>query len=128
MPYRVRPSCCAAACVLRLSVAKRNASTLKASSYLRRLSGVVLLFFAVMTQETYVLLLCAQPRPPQGESKAVADFNQALHSLHAKTLRMKDTLETASKSVTAAAIVAALRDGVQATAVVVEPGPLFPQQ
>ena len=58
------PSCCAAACVLRLSVAKRNASALKASSYLRRLSGVVLLFFAVMTQEIYVLLLCASTRPP----------------------------------------------------------------
>ena len=41
----------AAACVLRLSVAKYNASALKASSYLRRLSSLVLLFFAVMTQE-----------------------------------------------------------------------------
>jgi len=61
----------------------------------------------------------------KGESKAVADFNQTLHSIHAKALRMKDTLETAGKPVTAAAIVAALRDGVQATAVAVEPGPLF---
>jgi hypothetical protein len=64
----------------------------------------------------------------KGDSQAVADFNQVLHSLHAKALRMKDTLETAGKPVTAAAIVAALRDGVQATAVAVEPGPLFPQQ
>ena len=64
----------------------------------------------------------------KGESKAVADFNQALHSIHAKALRMKDTLETAGKPVTAAAIVTALRAGVQATAVTVEPGPLFPQQ
>lgn len=63
-----------------------------------------------------------------GESKAVTDLNQTLHNLHAKALRMKDTLETAGKPVTAAAIVAALRAGVQATAVVVEPGPLFPQQ
>ena len=63
-----------------------------------------------------------------GESKAVADFNQALHNLHAKALRMRDTLETAGKPVTAAAIVAALRDGVQATAVAVEPGPLFTPQ
>ena len=64
----------------------------------------------------------------KGESKAVADFNEALHSLHAKALRMKDTLETAGKPVTAATIVAALRAGVQATAVVVESGPLFPRQ
>ena len=64
----------------------------------------------------------------KGESKAVTDFNQTLHNQHAKALRMKDTLETAGKSVTAAAIVAALRAGVQATAVAVEPGPLFPQQ
>ena len=64
----------------------------------------------------------------KGESTAVADFNQTLHNLHAKALRMKDTLETAGKPVTAAAIVAALRDGVQATAVVVEPGPLFTPQ
>jgi len=64
----------------------------------------------------------------KGESKAVADFNQTLHNLHAKALRMKDTLETAGKPVTAAAIVAALRAGVQATAVAVEPGPLFTPQ
>jgi hypothetical protein len=64
----------------------------------------------------------------KGESKAVGDFNEALHSLHAKALRMKDTLETAGKPVTAAAIVAALRAGVQATAVAVEPGPLFTPQ
>ncbi len=64
----------------------------------------------------------------KGESQAVADFNQVLQNLEAKALRMKDTLETAGKPVTAAAIVAALRDGVQATAVAVEPGPLFPPQ
>jgi len=64
----------------------------------------------------------------KGESKAVADFNQSLHDLHAKNLRMKDALETAGKPVTAAAIVAALRAGVQAPSVVVEPGPLFPPQ
>ena len=59
MPYRVGPNCWAAAWVLRLSEAKRSASALKASSYLRRLSGVVLLLFVLMTQEIYVLLLCA---------------------------------------------------------------------
>ena len=53
------PNCCAAAWLLQLSVAKRNASVLNASSYLRRLSGVVLLFFAFITQEIYVLLLSA---------------------------------------------------------------------
>jgi hypothetical protein len=63
----------------------------------------------------------------KGESKAVADFNQTLHNQHAKALRMKDALETAGKPVTAAAIVAALRDGVQATAVAVEPGSFTPQ-
>jgi hypothetical protein len=63
-----------------------------------------------------------------GESEAVADFNQVLYNLHAKALRTKDTLETAGHPVTAAAIVAALRSGVQATAVAVEPGPLFPPQ
>ena len=63
-----------------------------------------------------------------GEGEAVAGFNQVLHNLHAKALQMKDTLETAGKPVTAAAIVAAVRNGVQATAVAVEPGPLFPQQ
>ncbi len=64
----------------------------------------------------------------KGDSQAVADFNQVLQNQEAKALRMKDTLETAGKPVTAAAIVGALRDGVQATAVVVEPGPLFPPQ
>jgi hypothetical protein len=64
----------------------------------------------------------------KGESKAVAYFNQSLHDLHAKALRMKDTLETAGKPVTAAAIVAALRAGVQAPTVAVEPGPLFTPQ
>jgi hypothetical protein len=63
-----------------------------------------------------------------GDSQAIVDFNQALHNLHAKALLTKDTLETAGHPVTAAAIVAALRDGVQATAVAVEPGPLFPPQ
>jgi hypothetical protein len=43
--------------VLRLSDAKRRASALKASSYLRRLSGVFLLFSALLTQELYMLLL-----------------------------------------------------------------------
>ncbi|WP_217425787.1 hypothetical protein, partial [Hymenobacter caeli] len=32
---------------------------------LRRLSGVFLVFSALMTQEIYVLLLCALTRPPQ---------------------------------------------------------------
>ena len=64
----------------------------------------------------------------KGESQAVADFNQTLGNLHAKALRMKDTLETAGHPVTAGAIVAALRAGVQATAVAVEPGPLFTPQ
>jgi len=63
-----------------------------------------------------------------GEGEAVAGFNQVLHNLHAKALQMKDTLETAGKPVTAAAIVAAVRNGVQATAVAVEPGPLFTPQ
>ncbi len=64
----------------------------------------------------------------KGDSQAVADFNQVLHNLHAKALHTKDTLETAGHPVTAAAIVTALRNGVQATAVAVEPGPLFPPQ
>ena len=64
----------------------------------------------------------------RGESQAVADFNQVLHNLHAKALRMKDTLETAGQLITAGAVVAALRAGVQATAVAVEPGPLFTPQ
>jgi hypothetical protein len=58
----------------------------------------------------------------------VASYNQLLTNLEAKVLLLKDTLETAGKPITAAAIVAGLRDGVQATAVAVEPGPLFPQQ
>ena len=53
------PNCGAAAWVLRLSEARRRASALKVSSYLRRLSGVVLLLFVLLTQEIYVLLLCA---------------------------------------------------------------------
>jgi hypothetical protein len=60
------PNCWAAACVLRLSEAKRSASALNASVYLRRLSSVVLLLFVLMTQEIYVLLLCALIRPPLG--------------------------------------------------------------
>ena len=59
------PNCCAAACVLRLSDARRNASALKASSYLRRLSGDAPFFLAVITEEIYVLLLSGLPRPPQ---------------------------------------------------------------
>ena len=62
------PNCWAAAWVLRLSLAKRNASALNASSYLRRLSGDALLFFAVMTQEIYVLILSTSLRPPQWEA------------------------------------------------------------
>lgn len=53
------PNCCAAAYVLRLSEAKHSASALKASSYLRRLSSVFLLFSALLTQELYILPLCA---------------------------------------------------------------------
>ena len=49
-------------------------------------------------------------------------------ALEAKTLLLKDALETAGKPVTAAAIVAALRAGVQAPTVAVEPGPLFTPQ
>jgi hypothetical protein len=58
------PNCCAAACVLRLSLARRNASALKASSYLRRPSGDVLLFFAVMTAGIYVPVLSDLTGPP----------------------------------------------------------------
>ncbi len=61
----------------------------------------------------------------KGDSPAVTDFNQVLYNLHAKALRTKDALETAGYPVTAAAIVAALRDGVPRKAVIVEPGPLF---
>lgn len=56
----------------------------------------------------------------------MADYNALLENLRAKALRMKDTLETAGKLATATAIAAALRQGVQATAVAPEPGPLFP--
>jgi cytochrome bd-type quinol oxidase subunit 1 len=52
------------ACVLRLSEARRRASALKASSYLRRLSGIFLLFSTLLTQELYVLLLYTLSRPP----------------------------------------------------------------
>ncbi len=62
----------------------------------------------------------------QGEGQAIADYNNFLDNLHAKALRAQDTLETAGQSATAAAIAAALRQGVQATTVQVEPGPLFP--
>jgi hypothetical protein len=61
-----------------------------------------------------------------GEGEAVTDYNTLLQNLQAKALRVRDTLETAGKVATAAAIVSALRQGVQATAVDVEPGPLFP--
>jgi len=50
------PNCRAAACVLRLSAARRRDSALKASSYLRRLSGDDPLDFIVMTEEIYFLL------------------------------------------------------------------------
>ena len=59
------PSCRAAACVLRLSPARRSASALNASSYLRRLSGDDPLVLVAMTEEIYVLLLSTIPRPPQ---------------------------------------------------------------
>jgi len=61
-----------------------------------------------------------------GEGESVTDYNTLLQNLQAKALRVRDTLETAGKVATAAAIVSALRQGVQATAVEVEPGPLFP--
>lgn len=64
----------------------------------------------------------------EGEGEDVADHNQLLKNLRAKALRVKDTLETAGQPVTAVTIAAALREGVQATAVQVEPGPLFPPQ
>jgi hypothetical protein len=63
-----------------------------------------------------------------GKGEDIADLNQLLKNLRAKALRVKDTLETAGQTVTAATIAAALREGVQATAVQVEPGPLFPPQ
>jgi hypothetical protein len=63
------PNCRAAACVLRLSLAKRSASALNASSYLRRLSGDVPLNLVAMTEEIYVLLLSVLPRPPQDASR-----------------------------------------------------------
>ncbi len=64
-----------------------------------------------------------------GEGEAVASYNQLLANLEAKGLLLKDSLETAGKPVTAAAIVAGLRDGVQAPpAVAVAPGPLSPSQ
>src|SRR4051812_547355 len=58
------PNCRAADWVLRLSLARRRASALKASSYLRRLSGDAPLGFAAITEEIYVLLLSVIPRPP----------------------------------------------------------------
>lgn len=61
-----------------------------------------------------------------GEGLAVASYNTLLHNLRAKALLLKDTLETAGKPATARAIVEALRQGVQASSVEVEPGPLFP--
>jgi len=59
------PTCRAAAWVLRLSLARRSASALNASSYLRRLSGDAPLDFAAITEELYVLLLSVFSRPPQ---------------------------------------------------------------
>lgn len=61
----------------------------------------------------------------KGDSQAVADFNQVLHDLHAKALLTKDALETAGYPVTAAAIAAALRAGVQAPTVAVGNGRLW---
>jgi hypothetical protein len=57
------PNCRAAVWVLRLSLTRRRASALKASSYLRRLSGDDPLVFAVITEEIYFLLLSVLPRP-----------------------------------------------------------------
>ena len=65
MPYRVRPSCRAAVCVLRLSPARRSASALNVSLYLRRLSGDVPLDLLAITEELFVFLLSVSPRPPQ---------------------------------------------------------------
>jgi hypothetical protein len=59
------PNCSAAACVLRLSLAKRRASALNASSYLRRFSGDAPLAYAAITEEIYALLLSGLTRPPQ---------------------------------------------------------------
>nr|GFD56460.1 hypothetical protein [Tanacetum cinerariifolium] len=47
----------------------RNASALKASSYLRRLSGIFLLFSTLMTQEIYVLLLRCKARTSGGPTR-----------------------------------------------------------
>jgi hypothetical protein len=58
------PNCRAAAWVLRLSLARRRASALNASSYLRPLSGDAPLFLAVITEETYLFLLSGLTRPP----------------------------------------------------------------
>ena len=63
--HRLIPNCWAAACLLRLSLARRRALASKASSYLRRLSGDDPLFVAVITEETYVLLLSTISRPPK---------------------------------------------------------------
>jgi hypothetical protein len=49
LPYPVRAHGCAA-CGLRLSLAWRHAAALNASTYLRRLPGMVMLFFAFLTQ------------------------------------------------------------------------------
>ena len=61
------PNCRAVACVLRLSEARRSASALNASSYLRRLSGDAPFVLVAMTWEIYVFLLSVMPRPPQNE-------------------------------------------------------------
>jgi hypothetical protein len=61
---RLMPNCWAVACRLRLPQARRNASVLKVLSYLCRLFDAILLLFVLLTQEIYVLLLCASFRPP----------------------------------------------------------------
>jgi hypothetical protein len=77
------PNCRAAAWVLRLSDARRRASALNASSYLRHLSGDVPLFLAVITDEIYVLLLSGIPRPPQiGAHRQDGVFWGLLQSQH----------------------------------------------
>ena len=62
-------SCRAAGSRLRLSLARRSASALKASSYLRRLSGDVPLVLASITEEIFVLLLSVVPGPPHPEQR-----------------------------------------------------------
>lgn len=72
------PNCRAAAYVLRRSLAKRSASALNASSYLRHLAGDVPLVFAAITEEIDVLLLSALPGPHHkiGYGKGIGAFRR----------------------------------------------------